>query len=310
MQLKGGPPPVGVMFDTALSRSEHVLAMAALYRLMAVREVRVASLSVSRADLRTAAFCDALARFLSGSSRVPPIGLSAGPQANPMAEAVLSRRDSDGTPLYPHAINKLNDTADVAASIRNGVSAQQPNNGAIIVAGPLTNLAAAMALPDLIELAPKRVRALAIDATTEDLRADLPSTRKVLANWPAPLVLVEVPDLKFPGAQLESRFAWTENHPVRDAYQAFQKTPYDAPLQSAAAVLYAVRPEGGLFTVSDPGIISVMDDGRATFAASAQGTHRIVRLVENQRDAAVQTLVELIAAQPPAPAGRGGGKQK
>jgi hypothetical protein len=67
MQAKGNAPPVGAIFDTALSRSEHVLAMAVLYKLQTARELRVASLSVSRADLRATALCDALVRFLSGS---------------------------------------------------------------------------------------------------------------------------------------------------------------------------------------------------------------------------------------------------
>lgn len=48
MQAKANAPPVGVTFDTALSRAEHVLALATLYKLQAARELRTASLSVSR----------------------------------------------------------------------------------------------------------------------------------------------------------------------------------------------------------------------------------------------------------------------
>ena len=41
--------------------------------------------------------------------------------------------------------------------------------------------------------------------------------------------------------------------------------PYDAPAPALAAVLYAVHPDDGYFTLSEPGTISVLDDGRTQF---------------------------------------------
>jgi hypothetical protein len=321
MQLKGGPAPVGVMFDTALSRIEHVLAMALLYKLQAMREARVASMSVSRPDLLTAAFCDAMVRFLNGGGRggSPPIGISGGsaagsaeaPTPNVMAEAVLNARTEAGDPRYPRGISKLNDTADVAALIRNGISAQQPGNGVIFIAGPLSNLAAAWALPDLAPLAQKRVRALVISASADDLKADLKAVRKILASWSTPIAFADLPDLAYPGAELEQRFAWSANHPVAEAYRTYKKMPYDAPLQTAAAALYAVHPESPFFSASAPGSIEILDDGQTRFTASDKGSHRMLRLADNQNDAATRALAELVSSQPPAPAaGRGRGPAK
>ena len=318
MQAKGSPPPVGVIFDTALTSSEHVLALAALYKLQSAREARVASLSVSRSDLRTAALCDALLRFFSGTaSRSPmPIGMptvaARGQTPNAMAEAVLGALTAGGEPRHPNGIAKINDTADVAAVIRNGISAQQPDNGAVVIAGPLSNLAAAMALPDLAGLVAKRIRVLTVAVTAENLRADLAAARRVFKDWTGPVVLVQTPEIAFPGAELEARFAWSADNPVREAYQSFQKMPYDAPLQSAAAVLYAVRPESDLFTLSPPGVIELMDNGDTNFTSVANGKHRVLRPVANRQEDAVNTLVELITGQPASPArgGRGGGKQE
>lgn len=317
MQLKGGPVPAGVIFDTALSRIEHVLAMAALYKLQAMREARVASMSVSRPDLLTAAFCDAMVRFLAGGARgaPAPIGTSAGdPHAQPpnaMAEVVLNASADDGKPRYPRSISKLNDTADVAALIRNGISAQQPDNGAVFVAGPLSNLAAAWALPDVPPLAAKRVRALVISASAEDWKADLKSARKLVASWPTPIVFADIPNLNYPGAELEQRFAWSMNHPVAEAYRSYQRMPYDAPLQAAAAALYAVRPGSPFFETSAQGSVEILDDGRTRFAASESGSHRMLRLAENQNEAATSALADLVSGQPPAPpAGRGRGPVK
>ena len=319
MQFKGGPAPVGVVFDTALSRIEHVLAMAVLYKLQAMREARVASMSVSRPDLATAAFCDAMVRFLAAGGRggPAPIGISAGSAQtqtpNAMAEAVLNARTESGDPRYPRGISKLNDTADVAALIRNGISAQQPDNGVVVIAGPLSNLAAAWALPDLAPLVPKRVRALVISASAGDLKEDLKSARKILTNWPTPIFFADLPNLAFPGAQLDERFAWSMNHPVADAYRAYQRMPYDAPMQAAAAALYAVRPDSPFFSASAAGSIEILDDGRTRFTASEKGSHRMLHLADNQDDAATRALADLVSAQPPAPSagrGRGAGKQE
>lgn len=303
---------MGAIFDTELSRSEHVLAMAVLYKLQTGREVRVASLSVSRADLRATAFCDALARFLAGAGgrNVAPVGMSNRPMqalaASPMIDAILGEKTPAGEVRYPHGIKKLNDTADPAAMVRNGISAQQPENGVVVVAGPLTNLVAAMALPDVKDLVPKRVRVLVIAATADELRADLPAARKVFAEWAGPVVFVEAPGLVFPGAQLEPLFAWAMNHPVREAYKAFQTMPYDAPLQSAAAVLYAARPASELFTLSAGGTLQVDDNGNVRHQAGG-GTRKMLRIAADQQAAAVQALVQLVTEQPAAPAaGRGG----
>lgn len=286
--------------------------MAVLYKLQSAREARVAALSISRSDLKAAALCDALARFLSGSgARNPaPVAMSTRQMqaltAGPLIDAVLRERTPTGEPRYPHGINKFNDTAEVAALIRNGISAQQPENAAVVVTGPLSNIAAAMELPDMKDLVPKRVRALVISASADDLRSDLVSARKVLADWPTPLVFVVMPGLLFPSAQLEPRFAWAMNHPVRDAYKAFQTMPYDAPLQSAAGVLFAARPASELFTLSAVGILELADNGTVRHQVGA-GTRKVLGIAANQQEAAVQALVELITAQPPAPpAGRGG----
>lgn len=318
MQAKGPPtPPVGVIFDTALSRSEHVLALGALYRLQASRDARVAGLSVSRPDLRVAAFCDALSRSLSGNGgRNPaPIGISSkavqGRNALPLAEAVLNARTPDGAPRYPHGVQKLNDTADVAALIRNGISAQQPQNGAVVVAGPLSNLSAALTLPDVLELAPKRVRSLVLACTPDEVRADLDAARKVLQLWPTPVMMADLSELLFPGATLQAKFEWASIHPVRDAYEADGKMPYDAPLQSAAAVLYAAKPKSELFAVSAAGKVDIAADGRMRFTEGAGGTHRMLRVAAGQKDAAVEALVSLITAPAAQPgAGRGKGKQE
>ena len=71
--------------------------------------------------------------------------------------------------------------------------------------------------------------------------------------------------------------AWTpssrgrRNHPVVDAYRAFKPMPYDAPSRALAAVLHAVSPDENYFDLSEPGTITVLDNGRTRFHAVAAG---------------------------------------
>jgi hypothetical protein len=81
--------------------------------------------------------------------------------------------------------------------------------------------------------------------------------------------------------------------------------PYDTPAQATAAVLYAVRTMSEFFTPSDPGTITVADDGRLQFKPSANGKHRTLNVDPTQKEKAIQTLVELASAKPPQPQGRG-----
>src|SRR5262249_27358838 len=106
---------------------------------------------------------------------------------------------------------------------------------------------------------------------------DIAAAKKLFAEWPTPIVAVgaEVGEaLPYPGASIEKDFAWAPSHPLVDAYRAAKPMPYDAPASALAAVLYAVHPDDGYFKLSDPGTISVLDDGRTRFTAKADGQHR------------------------------------
>jgi hypothetical protein len=220
--------------------------------------------------------------------------------ALPMAEAVLGKRTAEGKARYARVVEKWKDTADVAALIRNALSAQQPENGAIVVAGPLTNLAAALALPDTSQYIKTRLRSFSIAASEADMKKDIAASRKVFGEWPGPVVVAgaDVSALTFPGSTLDQRFSATPDHPVADAYRAFRAMPYDASLSAGAAVLHAVRPNSELFTLTEAGTITVLDDGKTRFTPALNGRHRLLHISEGQMEAAIKTLADLTPKHP------------
>lgn len=314
-----GIPPVGIVFDSDLGNEiDAVLALAMLYGLDGKGECRVVATTVSKPNLKSAALSEVIGRFYAGevsaafnaSGRTLPIGLATtGPhkEDTPMF-SVLGKRAAEGKPVYTHGIERIADTAEPVDVLRNALSAQQPGNAIVVVTGPASSLAALLKFPYAPALIAERVRLLVVAAgaypegkTEPGIAADIPAARRLFAEWPGPIVAVgsEVGEaVPFPGAAIEKDFAWSEAHPVADAYRAHRPMPYDASTTAVAAVLYAVRAKDHPFRLSQPGSITVLDDGRTKFTPSASGKHRYLIVDPAQKSALQQTYVEIASAKP------------
>lgn len=325
MQFIGqGKPSIGVVFDADLGNGiEDALALAMLYGFEGKSEARLISTSTTKSSLRAAAFCDALAKFYAGpppqpgagfafQRPAPPIGMADNgkiPEDTPVLKAVLEKKSPDGKPVYPQSIQKMNDTADPVALIRNAFTAQNDENCVVVLAGPATSLAKVLDYPGNIELIKRKVKFLAVAAGSFPdgrpdfrIKTDLIAAKRLFADWPTPIVAAGAEvgaALPFPGSSIEKDFAWSPAHPIVDAYRAFHEMPYDAPAPSMAAMLYAVHPDG-YFKLSDPGTIGVLEDGRTKFTPSAEGKHRYLVIDPAQKEKIIQTYVEMASAKPTA----------
>ena len=327
MQFAAQPkPPVGVVFDSDMgNRIESALALALLYGFDGKNEVRAIALSVSKSNLNSAAYCDAVGRFYAGpvsaafgaSARTLPVGMATGgkrAEDTPMLTGPLSKLKADGAPMYPHSVHKLNDTADPVAVIRNAFTGQYDQNAIVVIAGPATNLAKVLDLPGAKDLIARKVRYLAItagayagngaavDAAVDvNVQIDIAAARKIFEEWPTPVVAngQEIGDtVMYPASSIETDFAWSPEHPVAEAYRSAGTMPYDAPTRDMAAVLYAARPKEGYFKLSDAGTVTVLDDGRTRFAPSPEGKHRYLIFDPAQKDRILKTYTELASAKP------------
>ena len=325
-------PPIGIAFDGDVgSRIDAVLAIAMLNGLTARTQARRITLSVSRPSLASAQIADVVAAFYRGRPVAGPgggigaasdgmIGMPEGANAAadaPPFAAILSSKAADGTPTYTSAITGLVSTAESSVLIRNLILAQHDGNAAIVLAGPATGL---VKILDLYRSGPQiatKVRALVVAAGTfpsgaaeSSIKADAAAAKRLFAEWPTPIVAVgsEVGEaLPYPGASIEKDFAWSPAHPVVDAYRAYKPMPYDAPAPALAAVLHAAFPDEGYFTLSGPGTISVLDDGRTRFAPQAEGKHRYLIVDPAQKARVLTEYTSLVTAQPaPRPGRRGG----
>jgi hypothetical protein len=269
--------PAAVLFDSSIEDDVgQVLALTLLLSYDAKREIRASSLSVSRNNLKIAAFCDLMSRFFLVSS---PIGMAVNGTSTtnvpPMIQAVLTKRSEART------ISQLNDTADPVALIRNALTAQPDQNSAVVLSGPPVNLLGLLALPGSKQLIQKKVRTLVIAAPTQDAEG----MKKLFAEWPGSVIVAGEDlgqSLRFPGECIEKDFAWATNHPLVEAYRAAKTMPYDAPATAMAAVLYASHPEDNFFKLSEP----------------AQGKQRQLTANPEYIGRMIQTCREVVSAKP------------
>jgi mono/diheme cytochrome c family protein len=318
--VQGGNLP-GIVFDSSLDGGiDQVLALALLFGMEGKRQIRVGSVSVSRNNLNAAAFLDLVCRFYRGDASgdfpgkvAMPVGMFADGPANAAVDPML--QGALGNPAYRRDIARPNDTADPVALIRNALSAYPDGTAAVILAGSPVNLLNLIALADGRHWVEKKARVLIVAAGRFDnpqpdplWKGDVKGFRKLLADWPGQIVFagLELGDVLFPGASIDTDFAWAPHHPVADAYRGYKSMPYDAPTRAMAAVLYSAAGDQSYFRVSEPGIVTVLDDGTTQFKLSANGKHRYLILEPEQKQRVTETYVKLSSAQPPPPPQRRG----
>jgi hypothetical protein len=270
-------PPVGIVYDSDFGHSiDTALALALLYGFDGKKEARVVSISVSNQNLKAAQLADVISRFYA--FRNVPIGLYADgkwTEDTALCSTPLAMRKDDGTPVFPSSIEKLNDTADPVALIRNAMTAQHDQNCVIVVAGPVTNLAATLALHGVKDIIVSKVRLL--------VATEVPS-KEFLDRWPTPIVIAPAAlgsSVLYPASSIEKDFSWSSAHPVVEAYRAYKPMPYDATTTSMAAALYAVHPDANYFKVSEP-----------------VGRMRTLSADPSQKDAILKVYTELVSAKP------------
>lgn len=318
-------PPPGIVFDCDLGASlDGVLALALLYGATNQKgaKANLASVSISRPDLQAAAFAEALGGFYSDISsrdiperfrrrRSLPVGLAEGPTPGPtppMLAEPLARKDDKGEPLYPHEIHKLNDTAEVAALIRNALTAHHDQNCMVALAGPATNLVRVLDVGGAKGWIESKTRFLSVAMGSFDgnaaadphAAADIQSAQRLFDEWPGPIVAagVEIGEpVRFPSPEVfAAKLDWTDRHPVLDAYRASGKD--SASTWSMAAVLYAAGADEGYFKLSEPGRISIGADGRSSFSPGGHGRHRYLVFDPEQKQRLEDAYLDLAAAEP------------
>jgi inosine-uridine nucleoside N-ribohydrolase len=314
--------PVRLIFDTDIGNDvDDALALAMIHALESRGETKLLAVTVSKDSRSAAPFVDLVNTFY-GRPSIPVGAVKGGktPGDTPMIRIPAERRAASGAYVYPHRLTDGSAAPDAVAVLRRALAAEPDGSVVIVQVGFSTNLArllnsaadGASPLPGM-QLVARKVRLLSamaghfpVGKPEYNVMTDIPAARKVFEEWPSPVVFsgFEVGEaLLFPATAVEHDFSWVQDHPVAEAYRTYMRMPYDRPSWDLTAVLYAVRPDRGYFSVSAEGRVTVDESGQTHFAEAPGGGRRYLILGEAQRARTLEALV-LLASQPRGSGGR------
>ncbi len=297
--------PVRVIFDTDMGNDiDDAVALAMLHSFVSRGEAELLAVTVTKAHPEAAAFVDAMNVFYGrGGIPVGMVREGKTPEAAPMLSVPLGMKHADGRPVYPRRIASGGEAPEAVALLTRVLAAQPDQSVVIIQVGFSTNLARLLETAEGRELARRKVRLLSlmggafpVNKPEYNIKIDIPAAKKLFAEWPSPIVAsgFEVGlSMEFPGASIEKEFGWVAHHPVVDSYRAYQKMPYDRATWDPTAVLYAIRPERGYFSLSAAGRIGVDDLGNTPFTVDPAGKHRYLVVDDLQRARALEAMIQL-----------------
>ena len=301
-------PPV--VFDTDMGNDvDDALALAVLHGLQSRGECRLIAVTITKDNPWSAPFVDLVNTFY-GRAAIP-VGMVKGsgvtPEDSQMIRVPATRRNPDGTLVYPRRLASGAEAPEAVALLRRVLAEEKDGSVAMVQVGFSTNLARLLDSPEDLELVRRKVKLLSVMAGNFvepkpelNVQRDAASAQKLFDRWPTPIVAsgFEIGNaLKFPAASIVHDFSWAPDHPVVEAYRNYMRMPYDRQSWDLTAALYAVRPEGGYFSLSPPGKITADSGGRTQFHADPAGRHRYLILNEGQKARTLEALV-LLASQP------------
>ena len=233
------------------------------------------------------------------------------------AREVVALKNEDGTPMFKRTHSDYDKLPDAHILYRK-ILASKPDQSVVISSvGFSTNLARLLDTPadeysplTGKELVAQKVKLLVpMAGNMEDpkyveynVERDLPAAKKVFAEWPTPIVVTPFElglAIEYPGKSMECDFPWVPQHPLVESYRSYGEgsIQYDRPTWDLTSVLYAVEGDKW-FTVSEPGTITITEEGYSIFTPSADGRFRYLKATPEQADGINKRFQEIITLKP------------
>jgi uncharacterized Ntn-hydrolase superfamily protein/inosine-uridine nucleoside N-ribohydrolase len=317
------PDPVRLCFDTDMGNDiDDALALGVIHALQSRGECQLLAVTLSKDNEFAAPFVDLVNTFY-GRDKIP-IGVVRNgktPEDSKYIRLPVEARDGERQ-RYPHRLQSGKEAPEAVDLLRQILSRQPDGSVVLVVVGFSTNIARLLDSPadrhsplTGRELMAKKVRLVSMMAGVfsetnrqkeYNVFIDLDAAKKVFSECPVPIVAsgFEVGlAIKFPAASILKDFGYVPHHPLREAYELYQKMPYDRETWDLTSVLYAVRPDRDYFGLSAPGTITVDGQEVSQFAPGDGGRHRFLTVTAEQIARVREALVQL-ASQPPDQASR------
>lgn len=318
------PEPMRIIFDTDIGNDvDDVMALGIIHALETRGVCRLLAVTVTKDHPKAAAFVDVVNTFYNRGNI--PIGVVRDGVTRDEGR-FLALADDSAT--YPHDLRSGADTPEAVALLRRTLASQPDKSVTLVQVGFFTNFARLLTSPaDRTitmtgrELIQKKVALLSVMAgafqpipkSTRflefNVKEDVRAAQALVKDWPTPIVWsgFEIGvAATYPHQSIERDYEYVAHHPIKDAYYRYEPPPHDRPTWDLTAVLAALRPDGGYFTLSPSGRVDVESDGFTRFDADpkGQGRDRFLTMTPQQAERVREAFVWLTST-PPAPAGTG-----
>lgn len=313
--------PVRLIYDTDMGNDvDDMVALSMIHSLQRRGACDLLAVTVTKDHPQAAAFVDAVNTFYGYGDT--PIGVVRGGAAKEPGKfnKLADEKNADGSLRYPHDLMSGADAPEAVVLLRRLLAAEADGSVTIAQVGFFTNLARLLDSPadehsPLVgrDLVAKKVKVLSIMAGAfqtvnwntrhleYNVQLDVPAAQKLAQEWPTPMVWsgfeigVAAP---YPHESIERDLNYVPHHPLKEAYILYSPPPHDRPNWDPTAVLYAVLPDRGYFSLSPPGTVTVEKDAATLFrpGKANQGKHRFLAMNAEQtarvREAIVQLSIE------------------
>lgn len=316
---EGEAGPINLIMETDIGNDvDDAIAMDLLYKYVDAGKINLLATCINKEGNAPGEFVDILNTWY-GHPEIPigiiHDGADCETDAINYAQAVVLLKDEEGRPAFKRTLKDYSKLPEAPSLYRKLLSKAADKSVVIASVGFSTNLSRLLQTPaddysSLTgkELVAKKVRLLVTMAGNfkdqnhheYNVVKDIPAAKAIFEEWPTPVVTspFEVGvQVNYPATSIENDFGWAGLHPMVEAYKAYQKMPYDRPTWDPTAVLYAVEGDKW-FTVSEPGTISVTDEGSTFFTSDEKGTRRYLSVTPEQAEAIKAHFVEVVTSVP------------
>jgi inosine-uridine nucleoside N-ribohydrolase len=320
--------PVKLIFDTDMGNDvDDMMALSMIHSLQSRGACELLAVTLTKDHPQAAAFVDAVNTFY-GRGDIP-IGVVRGGAAkepgkfNKLADEKNPAKNGESSFRYPHDLLSGDDAPEAIGLIRKLLAKEEDGSVVIAQVGFFTNLARLLdSKPDEHsplsgkELVAKKVKLLSIMAGAfqtinwdtryqeYNVKLDVPAAQKLAREWPTEMVWsgFEIGvAAAYPHQSIERDFEYVKHHPLKEAYILYSPPPHDRPTWDPTAVLYAVLPDRGYFSLSPPGKLTVDDDAATVFRPTKKeeaGKHRYLAMNAEQTSRVREAIVQLCVEPP------------
>jgi inosine-uridine nucleoside N-ribohydrolase len=318
-----GAEPVKLIFDTDMGNDvDDVMALGMIHALEARGAVKLLAVTVTKDHALAGPFVDVINTFYGKGETLIGVVKDGATKEKGRFNGLAEEKNADGSLRYPHDLMSSADAPEATGLIRKLLAQEADGSVMLVQVGFFTNFARVLASGpdehsplsgrDLLKAKCKSLVMMAgtfqtVEWNTRHLEynvvKDVPAAQKLVAEWPTDIVWsgYEIGvAAAFQHQVIEQDLNYVPHHPLKESYYLYEPPPHDRPTWDPTALLYAVYPDRGYFSLSPRGWVKVEDNGATWFTRDKkdQAKHRFLLMDAGQTEKVREAVIQLSVAPP------------